>query len=405
VVPLTPDGLTVEPGSTPPQVAAAGFYEGANVVRHDGYYYLLASSGGCCSGPNSGYEEVVGRSRSPIGPFTDKLSVPLAEGGISVIMAANGDDFSGPGGVTTFQDDAGQWWMVLHVIPQRDPYLSSGATKRPLALEPIEWSPSGWPAVNDGRGVTQAPQPAPDSGEPAASGPNPLQRVPVPGSLLTAYSQDFDTSQLGSQWSWVNEDPANWSLTADPGTLTIDGQPGQFYQTDHSGQNVLLEKAPPGNFVAQTRVALNPTENYQQAGLVLWQDDDTWMKLVAESNSGTDATEWGKQTDVTSSYTGFNCGSGYPADTCPDYGSAFLEVPGFSPAAGRTGGTGTWAWLRIVRRGDLVTAYTSLNGRSWTVGATYNMSGFSASDAIPAHFSNLQVYRLSGATEPAAGAS
>jgi hypothetical protein len=73
-----------------------------------------------------------------------------------------------------------------------------------------------------------------------------------------------------------------------------------------------------------------------------------------------------------------------------------------------------------VRRGDLVTAYTSLSGRSWTVGATYNMSGFSASasldiglmatgagaaDAIPAHFSYLRVYRLNGAAEPTAGTS
>jgi arabinan endo-1,5-alpha-L-arabinosidase len=419
VVPLTSDGLAVERGSTPVQVAAAAFYEGTNVVRHDGYYYLFASSGGCCSGPSSGYEEVAGRSRSPLGPFTDKLGVPLAKGGISVILAANGDDFVGPGGVTTFQD-SGQWWMVLHVIPQQDPYLSSGATKRPLALEPVEWGADGWPAVNGGRGVTEGPKPAPGSSQPAPAGPDPLQRVPLPGKLLMAYSQDFSTVQLGSQWSWVNEDPGNWSLTSDPGTLTIDGQAGQFYQTEHSGQNVLLEKAPPGNFIAETRVALDPTENYQQAGLVLWQDDDTWMKLVAESNSGTDATEWGKQTDVTSSYTGFSCGSGYPADTCPVYGSAFLEVPGFSPAAGVAGGTGPWAWLRIVCQGGLVTAYTSANGRSWTPGATYNLSGFSSSEPleigllatgagaaapIPAHFAYVHVYQMSGATEPAAGPS
>jgi len=447
VVPLTADGLAVQQGSTPVQVAAAGFYEGTNVVHHDGYYYLFTSSGGCCSGPSSGYEEVVGRSRSPLGPFTDKLGVPLTKGGVSVILAADGDDFVGPGatrsafsfpdlaaGVTMFSDDAGQWWMVLHVVPQQDPYLSSGATKRPLVLEPVEWGADGWPAINDGRGVTAGPQPAPGSSQPAPgssqpppgisqpapAGPDSLQQVPLPGELLTAYSQDFDTAQLGSQWSWVNEDPANWSLSSDPGTLTIDGQAGQFYQTEHDGQNVLLEEAPPGNFIAETRLALDPTENYQQAGLVLWQDDDTWMKLVAESHSGTDATEWGKQTDVTSSYPGFSCGSGYPADTCPVYGSAFLEVPGFSPAAGAAGGDGNWTWLRIVREGDLVTAYTSVNGSSWTPGATYNLSGFSsaapleigllasgagAAAPIPAHFAYVHVYLPSGATEPAAGSS
>lgn len=417
VVALTADGLAVEPGSTPVQVAAGGIYEGTNVVYHLGYYYLFASSGGCCSGPSSGYEEVVGRSRSPLGPFTDKLGVPLTAGGVSVLLAANGDDFVAPGGVTSFQDDAGQWWMVLHVIQQQDPYLSSAATRRPLALEPIEWGPGGWPAINNGRGVTDSAQPAPGNPRAGATAPDPLDRVPVPGPELPAYSQDFDTAQLNPAWSWVNEDAANWSLTSDPGTLTIDGQAGQFYETEHSGQNVLLENAPAGNFVAQTRVALNPTQNYQQAGLVLWQNQDTWMKLVAESNSGNDVTEWGRQTDVTSPYAGFSCGSAYPADTCPVYGSGFLEVPGFSPAAGSAGGqSGGWAYLRLVKSGDLVTAYTSLNGQAWTPGATYNLGGFSSSEPlqlgllataagaapIPAHFSYVHVYQLTGSTAPAA---
>jgi arabinan endo-1,5-alpha-L-arabinosidase len=429
VVRLTAGGLAVAKGSTPVQVAAPGFYEGANVVYHRGYYYLFASSGNCCSGPDTAYEEVVGRSRSPLGPFTDKLGVPMNEGGISVVMADNGDGFTGPGGITVFRDGR-QWWLVLHVVRESSPYLSSGATARPLAIEPLRWGRGGWPVVNGGRGVTEGPQPAPGSARAAAAGPgpDPLDRVPVPGRLLTAYSQDFTSARLGAQWSWVNEDAANWSLTSDPGTLTIDGQPGQFYQTEHSGQNVLLERAPAGNFIAQAKVALDPSENYQQAALVLWQDDDTWMRLSAESNSGTDATEWAKQADVTSPYPGFSCGPAYPAVTCPVYGSAFLEVPGFSPAARDLAARGPqarpaprqpWAWLRIVRKGRDVTAYTSLNGRSWTPGATYNLDGFAAGaplrvgilatsagapDPIPAHFAYVRVYALSGRTAPAAGA-
>jgi hypothetical protein len=72
----------------------------------------------------------------------------------------------------------------------------------------------------------------------------------------------------------------------------------------------------------------------------------------------------------------------------------------------------------IIASGDLVTAYTSINGRAWTPGATYNLQGFSppaplqigilataagAAAPIPAHFSYVHVYQLSGATEPAAG--
>jgi arabinan endo-1,5-alpha-L-arabinosidase len=417
VVPLTSDGLAVKPGSTPAEVAAPGFYEGTDVVYHDGYYYLFASSGNCCVGPNTGYEEVVGRSRSPLGPFTDKLGVPLTKGGISAVLADDGDRFTGPGGITVFQDGK-QWWMVLHVVRESSPYLSSGATARPLAIEPLRWSGAGWPVVNGGRGVTAGAQPAPGSATPVPPGPDPLDRVPVPGKLLTGYSQDFTTTGLSSQWSWVNEDAADWSLSSDPGTLTIDGQSGQFYETEHTGQNVLLERAPAGNFVAQVKMALDPTESYQQAGLVLWQNDDTWFRLTAESNSGSDATEWAKQTDVTSPYAGFSCGAAYAANTCPVYGSAFLEVPGFSPAARTAGANSTWTWLRIVKTGSTATAYTSLNGRDWTPGATYNLDGFTAgeplqigilatsagaADPIPAHFAYVHVYDVSGHTTTAAG--
>jgi arabinan endo-1,5-alpha-L-arabinosidase len=416
VQPLTSDGLSVEPGSSPVHVAAGGLYEGTNVVLHGGYYYLMASSGGCCSGPSSGYEEVVGRSRSPLGPFVDKQGVPLLDGGISVIMADNGDDFTGPGGVTTFQDDAGHYWMVLHVIQQSNPYLGSGATRRPLALEPVEWGPGGWPEINYGRGVTAGPQPTPaatDAGHGGPAYPDPLDRVPVAGEELAGYSTDFDATTLPSRWSWVNEDAANWSLSSDPGTLTIVGQGGQFYETGHDGQNVLLEKAPAGNFVAQTKVALDPTQNTAQAGLVLWQNDDNWMKLVAESNWGNDVTEWGRQYDVTNADAGFDCGSDYPANTCPVYGSGFLEVPGFSPAA-----HGKWAYLRIVKDGNNVTAYTSWNGQTWFPGATYNLDGFSPSEPlsigvmatstntantpIPAHFAYVRLYHLTDKTAPAA---
>lgn len=421
VVPLEPDGLAVEPGAMGQQVGAAGRFEGTFVIAHDGYYYLFAASGNCCAGPNTGYDVFVTRSRSPLGPFVDQLGIPMTEGGGTIVLASNGDSWTGPGGVRIVPTAGGQHWMVFHAVDQTSPYLPDGATRRPMLLEPVEWTGSGWPEVDNGNGPQSGPQPAPlvGNGGPATIAPAGAARTPGgpgsltmsqrPGRLLPEYSQTFDTAQLASQWTWVNEDTTNWSLSSDPGTLTIDGQSGQFYETEHDGQNVLLEKAPPGNFVVQTQVAIDPTENYQQAGLVLWQDDDTWMKLVGESNSGVDETEWGKQTDVTSPYAGFDCGSGYPADTCPVYGSGFLEAPGFSPAAAAVGGSGTSTWLRIVRDGDLVTAYTSIDGTSWTPGATYNLSGFGqgaqleigvmasaagASAPIPAHFSYVDAYGL-----------
>jgi hypothetical protein len=87
---------------------------------------------------------------------------------------------------------------------------------------------------------------------------------------------------------------------------------------------------------------------------------------------------------------------------------AYGTTDNFSPGARAAGGNGTWTWLRIVKKGDSVTAYTSVDGHRWTPGATYNLAGFDpaaplkigilataagAPDPIPAHFAYVRVYR------------
>lgn len=413
VVPLTSDGLHVAPGATPVQVGATGRYEGTFVVQHGGYYYMFASTGNCCAGPNTGYAEFAGRSRSPLGPFLDRLGIPMTQGGGTMVLASNGNKWVGPGGGSVLTDLAGRDWLAFHAIDETNPYLPGGATRRPMLLEPIEWNADGWPSVNNGEGTLAGPQPAPSTtpGHPAPSptGPNPLTTPVRPGRLLPGYSQDFTGTSLGPQWSWIRGNAVNWSLTADPGTLTIDAVNGDLYQTTNTAQNLLVEKAPSGDFVAETKLALHPNQNFEQAGLLLYQDDDHYFRLVGEYNSGVDETEWAKETDVTSSYTGFSCGSGYPQDTCPVYGNSFLEVPGFSPAAKAAGGNGTWDWLRIVRRGNTVTPYTSIDGHHWEPGSTYDLSGFDpgkpidigveavtagANAVLPVHISYVHVYTL-----------
>ena len=413
VVPLASDGLHLAPGATPVQVGAPGRYEGTFVVQHGGYYYMFDSTGNCCGGPNSGYAEFAGRSRSPLGPFLDRLGIPMTQGGGTIVLASNGNKWVGPGGGSVLTDLAGQYWLAFHAIDETSPYLSSGATQRPMVLEPIEWGADGWPSVNNGDGVLAGPQPAPSMtpGHPGPSptGPDPLTTPVQPGRLLPGYSQDFTGTSLAPQWSWVRENGADWSLTTDPGTLTIDAVNGDLWQTVNTAQNLLVEKAPPGDFVAEAKLALRPDQNYEQAGLLLYQDDDHYFRLVGESNSGVDETEWAKETDVTSGYTGFSCGSGYPANTCPVYGNSFLEVPGFSPAARAVGGNGTWDWLRIIRHGTMVTPYTSIDGRHWEPGSTYDLTGFDlrkpidigleavtagANAVMPVHIAYVHVYTL-----------
>ncbi|XVU26001.1 family 43 glycosylhydrolase [Actinoplanes sp. CA-054009] len=145
--------------------------EGGFVVHRDGFYYLFYSDGGCCDGAFSGYTVKVGRSTSPLGPFTTPTGVGLTEltSKDGIVLAGSGNGWVGPGHNAIATDLAGQDWLVYHAIPQGDPDFppvtgANGATlnltKRPLMIDRLDWI-DGWPVVRAGAGASSDPQKAP----------------------------------------------------------------------------------------------------------------------------------------------------------------------------------------------------------------------------------------------------
>lgn len=78
------------------------------------------------------------------------------------------------------------------------------------------------------------------------------------------FVDEFDVP-LYSGWTWVNEDPARWSLTAEPGWLQITAQQSPPMR------NVLLRDAAwaGDDYDVATVVRFTPTSNFQFAGLIL----------------------------------------------------------------------------------------------------------------------------------------
>jgi arabinan endo-1,5-alpha-L-arabinosidase len=70
--------------------------EAGHMESHDGYYYLFFNRGTCCSGINSTYYILVGRSTSPTGPFYDKDSLVTNDNGGSLFLHSDGR-YLGPG--------------------------------------------------------------------------------------------------------------------------------------------------------------------------------------------------------------------------------------------------------------------------------------------------------------------
>jgi arabinan endo-1,5-alpha-L-arabinosidase len=151
-----------EDGTAPvghPVLLAGDRFEAPYVIRRHGYYYLFLSSGSCCDGASSTYLTWVGRSDELTGPYLDSAGRDLRYSGGEVVLYRN-DDWVGPGHNAVVQDDNGRDWIVYHAIDPSRPHLSNGATRRPVLIDPVDWS-DDWPVVHDDDGPSKRELPAP----------------------------------------------------------------------------------------------------------------------------------------------------------------------------------------------------------------------------------------------------
>ena len=363
---LTEDGASTDAG-TAVQVTIDNKYEGANVVYRDGYYYLFVSATNCCNGALTGYSVYVGRSANPLGPFVDREGNSLldAQTGGTPVISMNGNRWVGTGHNTVFQDAAGDWWTIYHAVDQQDPFFETapGFTKRPALLDAIDWV-DGWPTVNGGRWASdrRVPAPAGQEGEKSRHRLE-LVRTQEPGRLL--FSDEFDGSVLDNAWSWIREDVVTYRLQ--DGALSVDIQVADLY-VDSDTASVLVREAPRRDYVLETRVRVDiPDEgccfNFAQAGILVYGDDDNYVKLTNTSIWNTRQTEWAKEIAPV-------------PEGWARYGNTVVGPP-----------SEEWTYLRIVVErltgaerheagGDTeaYTAYTSQDGRTWVRGGTWTHS-------------------------------
>ncbi len=93
-------------------------------------------------------------------------------------------------------------------------------------------------------------------------------------------SDEFNNGQPGNQWQWVRENNANYSFTKVPGALTITTQPGDVSEGSNNARNMLLQSAN-NDWTIETRlVGSRAPSQPENAGLVAYQDDDNFVKLM-----------------------------------------------------------------------------------------------------------------------------
>ena len=88
--------------------------------------------------------------------------------------------------------------------------------------------------------------------------------------------QDDFVESLEEGWEWVNEDPANWSLSTLPGALQIQSEFG--YIQFGSAKNLLLRNVPQGDFMMETSINFSAREADQFAGIVLLESEKDFLQ-------------------------------------------------------------------------------------------------------------------------------
>ncbi|WP_187346255.1 hypothetical protein [Cellulosimicrobium sp. CUA-896] len=156
------------------------------------------------------------------------------------------------------------------------------------------------------------------------SGAEPDDGVREPGDEFEGDALD------GCRWDAVTRYDESEVAVAD-GELRMTTQPGDINGTDNGDpRNLVLQKAPEGDWVAETRMKAPLAHRWQLAGLLAYGDDDNYVKLdvVARNEPGARWT---------------SARSSSPRRT-PS--SATVATVRWTSRTPRSPGTGTCAWRR-----------------------------------------------------------
>jgi arabinan endo-1,5-alpha-L-arabinosidase len=379
------------------RIAIDNKFEGTYITHRNGYWYLFASTANCCAGPTTGYSVEVARSTSLTGPYVDRDGLRIDVGGDTggtPVLYQNGNRWIGTGHNTMATDDRGQDWILYHAIDRNVPYLTGtdGINRRPMLADRLDWV-HGWPVVRYGCGPSDSVQRGPSVHTATSAGAagdrsaDCLQALAStgPGRLDAADSDEFDGSTLAPGWQLIRSP----EITLAGGRLDWPTQRDDLVG-DTNTASVLLRTAPAGDWTVQTRLTLDlgtdEIRNYQQAGIIVYVNDDLFVRLDRVAIWNTRQTEFGKE---------------MPYAGRLSYGGTIVGPP--APTM----------WLRVVHRTNprtgehLLTPFTSRDGRTWTRGGTWTLPAGSAlkiglisqganqSDAPPAtaSFDYFRVYR------------
>jgi beta-glucosidase len=100
-------------------------------------------------------------------------------------------------------------------------------------------------------------------------------------------NDEFNSSSPGKQWNWVRENSAHWSLAKKPGSLVITSDKGDIVSGNNNAENILLQSANT-DWTIESKIVYSrrPSGFAQNGGILAYQDDDNFVKLVYRAGGG-----------------------------------------------------------------------------------------------------------------------
>jgi len=225
--------------------------EGGKFYKKDGYYYLLAPAGGVATG-----WQIALRSKNVYGPYE-----------VKTVLAQGKTQINGPHQGGLVDTKTGEWWF-MH-------FQDKGPYGRVIHLQPVNWK-DGWPVmgVNDKNYC----------GEPVLTykKPNVGKVYPIE---TPAESDEFNSNQLGLQWSWHANPQQSWSFPSTNGYLRLYGQ---YYPDSYTNfwdvPNLLLQKLPAPAFSATMKLTAVLQNEGDKVGLIMMGWDYSYLALTKTAN-------------------------------------------------------------------------------------------------------------------------
>jgi cytochrome c len=154
-------------------------------------------------------------------------------------------------------------------------------------------------------------------------------------------SDEFDGDGLNlCRWNAiVRHDPSG--LEVADGKLTLPAAHGDFFGNgSNTNPNILLQTAPSGPWTMETRMTFTPNENYEQAGLLVYNDDTNYVKADLVWSGGR-AVEFLRETNNTAA--GFDGSVTLPGDFPPTIDLRITSDGTTLRAYYRPAGDGPWS--------------------------------------------------------------